>query len=211
MIRAADAILLMPLTVFLPPLLAWHSDTPSPAMEGLPLADGFDFPVGRPDGHGYYDAQPFTENDHLGEDWNGNSGGNSDLGDPVYSVANGTVTFADDLGGGWGNVVRVAHAYEDRGKVRYVESFYAHLDEIAVYEGDVVRRGSLVGTIGDAHGHYIAHLHFEMRDRLGLPHGPGYSTQTAGWISPKDFIRAHRPSVHQARAERSDPERLARP
>ena len=31
----------------------------------------FDFPVGKPDAVGYYNAQEFTENDHLGEDWNG--------------------------------------------------------------------------------------------------------------------------------------------
>ncbi|MCA9312650.1 MAG: M23 family metallopeptidase, partial [Phycisphaerales bacterium] len=179
--RPTDAILLMPLTVFLPPLFAWQS-TPAPSAppKGVPVADGFDFPIGRPDGHGYYDAQPFTVNDHLGEDWNGTGGGNSDLGDPIYSVANGVVTFADDLGGGWGNVVRIVHAYPAEGEIRYVESFYAHLDEIAVFEGDMVRRGSLVGTMGDAHGRYLAHLHFEMRDEIGLPHGPGYSTETDG-------------------------------
>lgn len=201
MIRAADAILLLPLTVFLPPLLAANEGPAPPGPEHLALADGFDFPVGRPDGHGYYDAQSFGENDHLGEDWNGNSGGNTDRGDPVYSIANGVVTFADDLGGGWGNVVRVAHKYEERGHIEYAESFYAHLDEIAVQEGMILRRGSLVGTIGDANGHYIAHLHFEMRERIGLPHGPGYSTETAGWISPKDFIREHRP--HRSEPQRS--------
>ncbi len=30
------------------------------------IADGFDYPVGMPDGKGYYDAQPFTKNRHLG-------------------------------------------------------------------------------------------------------------------------------------------------
>ncbi len=199
MFRAADAILLLPLTVFLPPLFAWTSDAPAGREEGLPLADGFDFPVGRPNASGYYDAQPFRVNGHLGEDWNANTGGNSDLGDPVFSIGHGVVTFADDLGGGWGNVVRVAHAYVEDGEVAHVESFYAHLDEMAVTEGQVLRRGALVGTIGDAGGHYIAHLHFELRDTIGLPHGPGYSDDADGWLDPKTFIRARRPDRKTAR------------
>src|SRR5262245_17826827 len=92
-------------------LFGWLScsspEAVSPAV--VPLADSFDFPVGPPDAAGYRDAQAFGENDHLGEDWNGLGGGDTDLGDPVYSAANGLVLFAEDIGGGWGNVVRVAH------------------------------------------------------------------------------------------------------
>ena len=61
----------------------------------------FDFPVGKPDAVGYYNVQEFAENDHLGEDWNGVRGGNTDLGDPIYSIANGYVSFAENIGGGW--------------------------------------------------------------------------------------------------------------
>jgi len=50
-------------------------------------ADHFDFPVGRPDAKGYYNAQGFGKNAHLGDDWNGTGGGNSDLGDPIYEEA----------------------------------------------------------------------------------------------------------------------------
>jgi hypothetical protein len=39
------------------------------------LADGFDFPVGIPDGQGYYKARGFRPNGHLGEDWDGVRGG----------------------------------------------------------------------------------------------------------------------------------------
>src|SRR5690606_26302707 len=97
----------------------------------LGLADGFDYPVGPPDGAGYYDAQPFGgDSAHLGSDWNGVRGGNSDLGDPVFAVADGRVLDTTDHGGGWGNVVRVAHLVRDEEGVRVVESLYAHLERV---------------------------------------------------------------------------------
>jgi len=33
------------------------------------VADGFDYPVGKPNGHGYHKARGFTAYGHLGEDW----------------------------------------------------------------------------------------------------------------------------------------------
>ncbi|MEO8704421.1 MAG: M23 family metallopeptidase [Kofleriaceae bacterium] len=146
---------------------------------------GFDFPVGAPDAAGYYDAQPFGENDHLGNDWNGKRGGNTDLGDPVYATADGVVIEAIDIGGGWGNVVRIVHPCR-------VESLYAHLDAIEVTLGATVRRGARIGTIGTAHGTYPAHLHFELRDRP-LPLGGGYDSDQTGYLDPTAYIRAHRP------------------
>ena len=79
----------------------------------LRLADGFDFPVGRPDASGYYKARGFWPNGHLGEDWNGRGGGNTDLGDPVYACADGVVVHSRDVRVGWGNVVIIRHAYRD--------------------------------------------------------------------------------------------------
>ena len=69
----------------------------------------FDFPVGKPNADGYYNAQSFGENSHLGDDWNATTGGNTDLEDPIYSIGVGKVVFAKDLAGGWGNVVRIVH------------------------------------------------------------------------------------------------------
>ena len=55
------------------------------------LADGFDFPLGIPDAQGYYKARGFRSNGHLGEDWDGIRGGDTDLGDPVCSIGAGVV------------------------------------------------------------------------------------------------------------------------
>lgn len=190
MLRLTDLFALLPFSVFVPPLYAYSTRELPPV--GVPMADGFDFPVGPPDATGYHDAQSFGVNQHLGEDWNGD-GGATDLGDPVHSIATGRVTFVGDLGGGWGNVVRIAHGFVDRNGVHYVESFYAHLAEVHVVEGQQLRRGTPVGTIGDADGVYIPHLHFELRARVGMPHGPGYASERDGWLDPTGFILAHRP------------------
>lgn len=155
-----------------------------------PVVDGFDFPVGKPNAKGYYDAQPFGINNHLGEDWNGNKGSNTDLGDTIYAIAHGYVSLAEDLEGGWGNVIRVIHQFPTG---REVESLYAHCEQILVEEGDFVKRGQPIGTIGTANGKYVAHLHFEIRNQIGMPIGPGYAENKDGYLNPTEFIKQNRP------------------
>src|SRR5204863_434546 len=82
------------------------------------LANGFDFPVGIPDAQGYYKARGFRSQGHLGEDWDGVRGGDTDRGDPVYSIGDGMVVFARDCHMGWGNVIIVRHAYRENGSVK---------------------------------------------------------------------------------------------
>ena len=175
------------------------SHSSPPAAE--PLRCGFDFPVGAPDGIGYYDAQPFGDNDHLGNDWNGLGGGDTDLGQPVYAVADGVVLDARDHGGGWGNVVRVAHPCAGD-----LESLYAHLDVIEVEPGAVIARGDRIGTIGDAGGRYRAHLHFELRERA-MALGDGYSADRDGYLDATAHIRRHRPAEHAHRRAFVEPMR----
>ncbi len=136
------------------------------------LADGFDFPVGKPNAAGYYKARGLRLRSptHFGEDWNGRGGGDTDLRDPVYSCADGIVTFAHNVRQGWGNVVLVRHAYRDpgSGKVRYVDSLYGHLDRMMVKVGQKLKRGEQLGTIGSNFGMYPAHLHFEIRHNISI-------------------------------------------
>ena len=157
-------------------------------------AKGFDFPVGKPNALNYFNAQTFGENFHLGEDWNGKGGGNTDLGDPVYSVANGLVTFTENVCCGWGNIVRIIHKLPNDAEYSYVESLYAHMHNINVKNGELVKRGQQIGTIGTAHGRYSAHLHFEMRNALNMSIGKGYSEDQTGYFAPTDFIEKNRPS-----------------
>lgn len=184
-------------------LMACAQNTPSHQTEKTPnsnktdslsilpkdkIAVRFDFPVGKPDAKGYYNAQKFGANLHLGDDWNAVTGGNSDLGDPIFSIANGYVDFAENYGGGWGNVIRITHHLPDGQKI---ESLYAHCDTIFVQMNKWVKRGDKIGTIGTANGAYLAHLHLEIRDSL-MPIGGGYSDDQAGFLDPTHFIKSHR-------------------
>ncbi len=167
-------------------------DDPATRYGHLEVATGFDFPVGPPDAEGYYNAQPFGDNFHLGDDWNGTGGGSTDLGDPVFNVAVGVVSFAGDGGPGWGNVVRVVHHVRHNRTSSFVESVYAHLDTVLVEAGQDLTRGVRVGTIGDANGDYVPHLHFEIRRTADMDLGPGYSPDTSHHLDPTAFIHAHR-------------------
>jgi len=173
------------------PALMAASDKPQTARTRI--ADGFDFPVGKPNADGYYKARGFRPNGHLGEDWNGIKGGNSDLGAPVYTTAHGLVLFARDVHLGWGNVVVIRHIFFENNALKTVDSLYGHLDAIKVKEGQQVVRGQLIGTIGTAHGIYPAHLHFEIHKniQMGVTR-TGFAHDFTNYYSPTDFINAHR-------------------
>ena len=157
-----------------------------------PLADAFDQPVGKPDAAGYYICRGFLSY-HPGEDWDGIGGGNTDLGDPVYSIGNGYVTFARDAHMGWGNVVLVRHVFLENGQLQIIDSMYAHLDQILVREGQQIPRGLQVGTIGTNHGMYVAHLHFEIRKNLHIGiNRSAYPRDFVNYYRPGAFIAQHR-------------------
>jgi len=168
-------------------------------ISGRHYAKSFVFPVGIPAAKGYYIAQKFRvrnknfgNNYHLGEDWNGKGGGNTDLGDPVYSIAEGLVIFARDGGEGWGNVVRILHKIKNKNDTKFVESLYAHLEKMYIKEGMTVKVGHKLGTMGNVGGIYYAHLHFELRTKILLPLGGGYAENTDGFTDPSAFIKRMR-------------------
>jgi murein DD-endopeptidase MepM/ murein hydrolase activator NlpD len=160
------------------------------------LADGFDFPVGKPNAEGYYKARGLRlrEPRHYGEDWNGRAGGDKDLGDPVFAIADGIVTFAHNVRTGWGNVVLTRHAYRDTtGQVKYIDTLNGHLNEMLVKVGQRIKRGQQIGTIGTNFGMYPAHLHFEIRHNItiGMARN-GVPADLVNWADPTDFINKHR-------------------
>ncbi len=156
----------------------------------VPLADGFEIPVGR-NGKSYYKARGVRVNGHLGEDWNGTGGGDTDLGDPIYSTADGIVVFAQNYRLGWGNVVITRHAYMEGGEVKHVDALYGHLLDFSVRVGQFVKRGQQLGRMGNNGGMYDAHLHFEMRKNLHVGmHRNSFPRDGSVYWSPTDFIAA---------------------
>jgi hypothetical protein len=175
--------------------------------DGVPISDGFDFPVGKPDAQGYYVAAALVDEEyfknqggvwHPGEDWNGRSGGDTDLGAPVYAIAHGRVLEADYNPKSWGNLVLLEHALPDGTRVW---SQYAHLQQLMVTAGQKVVRGQQIGAIGKgANNIYIAHLHFEIRrNKLSAgnwtPIVKDRNQVLANYHYPTEFIKAHRPSM----------------
>src|SRR5438132_3187853 len=157
------------------------------------LADGFDLPVGKPDGRGYYKARGMRSHGHLGEDWDGVGGGDTDLGDPVYCIGDGVVVFARDCHQGWGNVIIVRHAYREGGSIRNVDSLYGHLNRILVRRGQAVRRGQQIAEIGNAHGLYDAHLHLEVRKNIAIGMSRDkFAQDFSNYYDPSEFIASHR-------------------
>ena len=157
------------------------------------LADGFDMPVGKGEAHGYYRARGFRSHGHMGEDWDGVGGGDTDLGDPVSVIADGVVVFARDCHQGWGNVIIVRHAYRDGVGTRYVDSLYGHLEKIMVKRGQGVKRGQQIATIGNAHGLYDAHLHLEIRKNLEIGMSRDkFAQDSSNYYDPSQFITSHR-------------------
>ena len=161
----------------------------------IPKATIFSAPMGTETGSFTYNAQNFWElnkqrrGHHTGDDLHGIGGWNSDLGDPVYAIADGLVVFAGNYLPGWGNVIILAHRVEIDGGDRILQSFYAHLQEIHVTVDSRISRGESIGRVGNAGGQYLAHLHFEMRQGLNLYLGPGYSYQKGTQIDPEAFLK----------------------
>lgn len=157
------------------------------------VADGFDFPVGKPNADGYYKSRGFRPNGHLGEDWNGIGGGNTDLGAPVYTMGHGLVVFARDVRVGWGNVVIVRHIFFEGKDLKTVDSLYGHLDRILVREGQQVTKGQQIGTIGTNRGMYRAHLHFEVHKNIYMgPMRNGFRGDFTNYYAPTNFINPRR-------------------
>jgi murein DD-endopeptidase MepM/ murein hydrolase activator NlpD len=171
----------------------------------IPLADGFQFPVGRAGRDvldDFYVATFFMDPTyhqewnawHPGEDWNGRGGGDTDLGEPVYAVAHGRVVASDHYTPSWGNVVLVEHQLPDG---RRIWSQYAHLQDRLVAAGDVVSRGQQIGSIGKGdQDRWPAHLHFEVRTRdlapdTWFPLVRDADQVKTHYTNPSAFIRSH--------------------
>ena len=101
-------------------------------------------------GYGYR-IDPFTKKRtmHWGMDFSAKTG------TPIYATGDGTIARADARAVGFGNHVRIDHGFG------YV-SIYAHMDKIVVRKGNKVKRGDLIGYVGNTGRSVAPHLHYEI-------------------------------------------------
>jgi len=98
-----------------------------------------------------YRIDPFTKirKKHYGMDFTAKKG------TPVYATGNGVVKRADNSSPGYGNHIRIDHGFG------YV-SLYAHLSKYNVRRGQKVKRGDIIGYVGNTGRSIGPHLHYEI-------------------------------------------------
>ena len=101
-------------------------------------------------GYGYR-IDPFTKKRrfHYGMDFT------TKKGTPIYASGNGIVKRADNRSSGYGKHIRIDHGFG------YV-SLYAHLSKYNVRRGQKVRRGDIIGYVGNTGRSAGPHLHYEI-------------------------------------------------
>lgn len=80
----------------------------------------------------------------------------ADEGDPILAAAPGDVIYAGDALRGFGNVVILRHDEK-------TTSLYAHNERNLVEEGERVRAGQRIATVGSTGRSTGPHVHFEIR------------------------------------------------
>jgi murein DD-endopeptidase MepM/ murein hydrolase activator NlpD len=101
---------------------------------------------------------PFTKarKMHSGMDFS------AEIGTPVYATGNGKIYRADSRSSGYGKHIRVDHGYG-------YTTIYAHLNSYNVQVGQKVKRGEIIGFVGNTGRSRGPHLHYEVhldKDRL---------------------------------------------
>ena len=101
-------------------------------------------------GYGYR-IDPFTKKRrfHYGMDFSAKRG------TPVYATGNGIVKRADNRSSGYGRHIRIDHGFG------YI-SLYAHLNKYNVRRGQRVKRGDIIGYVGNTGRSVGPHLHYEI-------------------------------------------------
>jgi murein DD-endopeptidase MepM/ murein hydrolase activator NlpD len=77
------------------------------------------------------------------------------VGTPIIAPADGVVTYAGPLGS-FGNAVSINHGNK-------ISTFYAHLQQHKVSQGQRVRRGDVIGLVGATGRSTGPHLHYEIQ------------------------------------------------
>lgn len=108
--------------------------------ELIRLASGFGYRM-----HPIYNVRKM----HAGIDFS------APLGTPIYATADGRVEETQVRFSGYGKQIRIDHGFG-------YETRYAHMQEFAVKEGEKVKRGEIIGYVGNTGMSTAPHLHYEV-------------------------------------------------
>ena len=97
-------------------------------------------------------TDPFTKTrrKHKGMDFS------APTGTPIYATSDGKVIRVDGRAAGYGKHIRIDHGFG------YV-TLYAHLSKYNVRRGQEVKRGDVIGFVGNTGRSVAPHLHYEIR------------------------------------------------
>ena len=76
-------------------------------------------------------------------------------GTPIYATADGRVTTAGNKSNGYGNHVIINHGFG-------YETLYGHMVRVKVRNGQIVKRGEVIGWVGSTGKSTGPHLHYEV-------------------------------------------------
>ncbi|WP_306353207.1 M23 family metallopeptidase [Flavobacterium sp. '19STA2R22 D10 B1'] len=98
-----------------------------------------------------YRSDPFTKikKFHAGMDFS------AKVGTPIFATGDGVVNRADNTATGYGNHIVIQHGYG-------YETLYAHLSKYNVRPGQRVKRGDVIGYVGNTGRSEASHLHYEV-------------------------------------------------
>jgi murein DD-endopeptidase MepM/ murein hydrolase activator NlpD len=110
-------------------------------------------------GYGYrIDPQYKVRKMHHGMDFT------APRGTPIYATGDGKISLVERKRTGYGKSVRVDHGYN------YV-TLYGHMSKINCKEGQNVKRGDVIGYVGNTGKSFGPHCHYEVR-KNGKPINP---------------------------------------
>ncbi|HTQ63943.1 MAG TPA: M23 family metallopeptidase [Puia sp.] len=101
------------------------------------------------------------------------------LGTPIYATANGTVEIAGNTGNGYGNHVVINNGYG-------YSTLFGHMFRVKVKPGQKVKRGEIIGWVGNTGKSTGPHCHYEVH-RNGEPVDPVYYFYND--ITPEQYDR----------------------
>jgi len=86
------------------------------------------------------------------------------VGTDIYATGDGTVTSVEFSRSGYGNCIIINHGFG-------YQTVYAHLSKMNVKKGEKVKRGQVIGFVGNTGKSTSPHLHYEVR-KSGRPVDP---------------------------------------